>query len=164
MCLFVNSSINKTQLLPGCWWIYKKKLYDSSCSAFQRIEWPLFIELFTNRHMSAIKKNNYSICIPTVAIWLWGLRNHYLFYNLPQFLKCVLYWFPTKNLDRSWTIAIGQTGRIFFSAEDYTNMSYYNCCGIRPKHSNFSKRLWEKIGRAHVLPPPPFLKCYCALV
>jgi ABC-type dipeptide/oligopeptide/nickel transport system ATPase component len=29
---------------------------------------------------------------------------------------------------RSWTI-----GRdIFFSAEDYTNMSYYNCCGIRP--------------------------------
>ena len=21
----------------------------------------------------------------------------------------------------------------------YTNMSYYNCCGIRPKHSNISK-------------------------
>ena len=28
----------------------------------------LFIELFTNRHMSAIKKNNYSIFIPIVAI------------------------------------------------------------------------------------------------
>jgi hypothetical protein len=64
-----------------------------------------------------------------------------LFYNLLQFLTFVLYWFPTKNLDRSWTIGIGQTGRIFFSAEDYTNMSYYNCCGIRPKHStgNISK-------------------------
>jgi hypothetical protein len=57
------------------------------------------------------------------AIWLWGLRNNYLFYNLLQFLTFVLYWFPTKNLDSSWTI--GQTGRIFFCAEDYTNMSYY---------------------------------------
>ena len=53
--------------------------------------------------------------------------------------------FYTKNLDRSWTIAIGQTGRIFFSAEDYTNMSYYNCCGIRPKHSNISKRVGEGV-------------------
>ena len=26
-----------------------------------------------------------------------------------------------------------------YSAEDYTNMSYYNCCGIRPKHSTISK-------------------------
>ena len=45
----------------------------------------LFIELFTNRHVSAIKKNNYSIFIPIVAIWLWGLGNNYLFYNLLQF-------------------------------------------------------------------------------
>ena len=70
----------------------------------------LFIELFTNRHVSAIKKN-YSIFIPIIAIWLWGLRNNYLFYNLLQFLTFVLYWFPTKNLDRSWTIGIGQTGK-----------------------------------------------------
>ena len=28
----------------------------------------LFIELITNRHVSAIKKNNYSIFIPIVAI------------------------------------------------------------------------------------------------
>ena len=103
----------------------------------------LFIELFTNRHVSAIKKNNYSIFIPIVAIWLWGLRNNYLFYNLLQFLTFVLYWFPTKNLDRSWTI--GQTGRKKISAEDYTNMSYYNCCGIRPKHSNISKRVGEGV-------------------
>jgi hypothetical protein len=58
-------------------------------------------------------------------------------------LTFVLYWFPTKNLYRSWTI--GQTGRIFFSAEDYTNMSYYNCCGIRPKHSNISKKVGEGV-------------------
>ena len=32
-----------------------------------------------------------------------------------------------------------------FSAEDYTNMSYYNCCGIRPKHSNISKRVGEGV-------------------
>jgi hypothetical protein len=58
-----------------------------------------------------LKKYNYSIFIPIVVIWLWGLRNNYLFYNLLQFLTFVLYWFPTKNLHRSWTIAIGQTGR-----------------------------------------------------
>ena len=118
----------------GC--IYKFFLYIDQHPGNNCV---LFIELFTNRHVSALlKKNNYSIFIPVVAMWLWGLRNNYLFYNLRQFLKFVLYWFPTKNIDRSWTI--GQTGRIFFSAEDYTNMSYYNCCGIRPKHSNISKR------------------------
>jgi len=58
-------------------------------------------------------------------------------------LTFVLYWFPTKNLYRSWTI--GQIGRICFSADDYTNMSYYNCCGIRPKHSNISKRVGEGV-------------------
>jgi hypothetical protein len=99
----------------------------------------LFIELFTNRHVSAIKRNNYSIFIPIVAIWLRGLRNNYLFYNLLQFLTFVLYWFPTENIDRSWTI--GQTGINKNSAEDYTNTSYYNCCGIRPKHSNISNRV-----------------------
>ena len=48
-----------------------------------------------------------------------------------------------ENLNRSWTI--GQAGRILFSAEDYTNMSYYNCCGIRPKHSDISKRVGEGV-------------------
>jgi hypothetical protein len=33
----------------------------------------------------------------------------------------------------------------FISAEDYTNMSYYNGCGIRPKHSNISKRVREGV-------------------
>jgi hypothetical protein len=120
--------------------IYKFFLYIDQHPGINCI---LFIELFTNRHVSAIKKNNYSIFIPVVAIWLWGLRNNYLFYNLHQFLKFVLYWFPTKNIDRSWTI--GQTGKNKFSAEDYTNMSYYNCCGIRPKHSNISKRVREGV-------------------
>jgi hypothetical protein len=51
----------------------------------------LFIELFTNRHCLQLKKNNYSIFISIVAIWLWGLRNNNLFYNLFQFLTFVLY-------------------------------------------------------------------------
>jgi len=34
---------------------------------------------------------------------------------------------------------------IFFSAEDYTNMSYYNCYGIRLKHSNISKRVGREL-------------------
>ena len=52
----------------------------------------LFIEPFTNRHVSAIKfLFNYSIFIPIVAIWLWGLRNNNLFYNLLHFLTFVLY-------------------------------------------------------------------------
>jgi hypothetical protein len=42
-----------------------------------------------------LKKNNYSIFIPIVAIWLWGLRNNYLVYNLLQFYTD----FPTKNLE-----------------------------------------------------------------
>jgi hypothetical protein len=50
----------------------------------------LFIELFTNRHVKK-KKNTVSIFIPIVAIWLWDLRNNYLFYNLLQFLTFVLF-------------------------------------------------------------------------
>ena len=103
----------------------------------------IYRTIYKQTRVCIIKKNNYSICIPVVAMWLRGLRNNYLFYNLSQFLKFVLYWFPTKNIDRSWTI--GQTGRILFSAEDYTNMSYYNCCGIRPKHSDISKRVGEGV-------------------
>jgi hypothetical protein len=51
------------------------------------------------------------------------------------------YTYILYKVSRSWTI-----GRdILFSAEDYTNMSYYNCCGIRPKHSNISKRVGEEV-------------------
>jgi hypothetical protein len=35
--------------------------------------------------------------------------------------------------------------RHIFSAEDYTSMSYCNLCGIRPKHSNISKRVGEGV-------------------
>ena len=93
--------------------------------------------------MSAIKKNYYSILIPIDAIWLWGLRNNYLFYNLLQFLKFVLYWFPTKSKESRKKLDHWANWQNFFSAEDYTNMSYYNCCGISPKHSNISKRVGE---------------------
>jgi hypothetical protein len=34
---------------------------------------------------------------------------------------------------------------IFFLLEDYTNMSYYNLCGTRTKHSNISKRVGEGV-------------------
>ena len=98
----------------------------------------LFIELFTNRHVKK-KITTVSIFIPIVAIWLWDLRNNYSFYNLLQFLTFDLFiTYILYKVFRSWTIAIGRD--IFFSAEDYTNMSYYNCCGIRPKHSNISTR------------------------
>ena len=40
---------------------------------------------------------------------------------------------------------MGKLAEFFFSAEDYTNTSYYNCCGIRPKHSNISKRVGEGV-------------------
>ena len=70
--------------------------------------------------------------------------SYYLFYNLLQFLTFVLfitYMLYKVKVSRSWTI-----GRdIFFSTEDYTNMSYYNCCGIRPKQSNISKRMGEEV-------------------
>jgi len=42
-------------------------------------------------------------------------------------------------------LEVGPLADIFFSAEDYTNMSYYNCFGIRSKHSNISKRVGEGV-------------------
>ena len=100
-----------------------------------------------------LKKNNYSIFIlywfPIFVLYWFPT---FILYWFPTFIlywfpTFVLYWFPTKNLDRSWTIliGIGQTGRNFFSTEDYTNMNYYNCCGIRPKNSNISKRVGEGV-------------------
>jgi hypothetical protein len=52
-------------------------------------------------------------------------------YSLPTFC--------TKYLE------VGPLAEIFFSVEDYTNMSYYNCCGIRPKNSNILKRVGEGV-------------------
>jgi hypothetical protein len=74
----------------------------------------LFIELFTNTCLQLKKITTVSIFIPIVAIWLWDLRNNYLFYNLLQFLTFVLfitYILYKHYISRSWTI-----GRdIFFS-------------------------------------------------
>ena len=33
---------------------------------------------------------------------------------------------------------LAETARHLSSSEDYTNMSYYNLCGIRSQHSNIS--------------------------
>jgi hypothetical protein len=69
-----------------------------------------------------------------MSLMLWSVMLPYwLVMDIENLL--VLYWFPTKN-HKSWTI--GQTGRTFVPAEDYTNMSYYNCCGIRRYASSCS--------------------------
>jgi hypothetical protein len=52
----------------------------------------LFIELFTNRHLSAIKKNDQSVFLFQLLQFDYeDLRNNYLFYNLLQFLTFVLF-------------------------------------------------------------------------
>jgi len=53
-------------------------------------------------------------------------------------LTFVLHFHYLQRIYRSWTI--GQIDRHIFSAEDYTNMSYYNNCGIRPSTVTFQKR------------------------
>jgi hypothetical protein len=72
-------------------------LHEDAYKFFLLIDQPpgnncvLFIELFTNRHVSAIKKNNYSIFIPIVAIWSWGLRNNYFIDGHIEFPYCRLF-------------------------------------------------------------------------
>ena len=52
----------------------------------------LFIELFTNRHLSAIKKNDQSVFLFQLLQFDYeDLRNNYLFYNLLPFLTFVLF-------------------------------------------------------------------------
>ena len=98
-----------------------------------------------------LKKNNYSIFIPIVAIWLWGLRNNYLVYNLLQFYTD----FPTKNLEVG---PLGKLAEFCFLLKttqiwvitivvvvDQSTVTFQKewgrgyLCGIRPKHSNLSK-------------------------
>jgi hypothetical protein len=64
----------------------------------------LFIELFTNRHVSAIKKNNQSVFLfQLLQFDLWDLRNNYLFYNLLQFLTFVL-WTIGRDIFFCWRL------------------------------------------------------------
>jgi hypothetical protein len=52
----------------------------------------LFIELFTNRHLSAIKKNDQSVFLFQLLQFDYeDLRNNYLFYNLLPFLTFALF-------------------------------------------------------------------------
>jgi hypothetical protein len=53
----------------------------------------------------------------------------------------IIYSFPSYIL-YSWTIE--QIDRHRSSAEDYTNMSYYNLCGIGSQQNNISKGKGEK--------------------
>ena len=133
----------------------------------------LFIELFTNRHVSAIKKNNQSVFLFQLLqfdyeIWeiiiyfttcfsfwrLWDLRNNYLFYNLLQFLTCVLFnTYILYRVSRSWTyFFLLKTTQIWVITIvvvlDQSTVTFqkgwggchYNLCDIRSKHSNISTR------------------------
>ena len=63
------------------------------------------------RHVKK-KITTVSIFIPIVAIWLWGLRNNNLFYNLLQFLTFVLYFHYLQRIN----IEVGPLGKL---AETY---------------------------------------------
>ena len=75
---------------------------------------------------------------------IWSLTNNNYNPYLLQFLTVsfnirtfVLYLHSLAIY--SWTVE--QIGKdMFFSAEDYTNMNYYNLCGINSKHSNISNK------------------------
>jgi hypothetical protein len=75
----------------------------------------------------SLSKYSVSIFIPIVAIWLWDLRNNYLFYNLLQFLTFVLFiTYILYKESRSWNIVIGR--EIFFSANKNTDwLFFFNC-------------------------------------
>jgi hypothetical protein len=60
----------------------------------------------------------------------------------------IIYSFPSY-ISYSWTIE--QIDRHRSSAEDYTNMSYYNLCGIGSQQNNISKgKGGKKGGGVHI--------------
>ena len=101
-------------------------------------------------------KNNVSIFIPIVAIWLWDLRNNNLFYNLLQFLTFVLNFHylhiiyievrPLDKLAETYFFLLKTTQIWFITTVVVLDQSpvtfqkggegYYSLCGIRPKNSN----------------------------
>jgi hypothetical protein len=106
----------------------------SDCD-LQCIYWTVYMQMSVNINASAIKKKttlNYSSFIPLLQFELSNLimhevllDNNYSLYLL-HFLLTIYVW-------ANWQ-------RYLSSAEDYTNMNYYNMCGIRSDHSNISKR------------------------
>ena len=104
----------------------------------------LFIELFTCRlvvNTSAIEKQtlNYSSFIPLLQSYL---RSDKIITAVTSAFDCrcqyrfMLYLHSLAIY--SWTFE--QIGRHLSSAEDYTNMTCYNLCGINSKHSNISNK------------------------
>ena len=78
----------------------------------------LFIELFTNRHVSAIKKNNQSV-------FLFQLLQFYyeIWEIIIYFTTCFSFWRLFYSLPTFYTkyLEVGLLAETFFSAEDYTN-------------------------------------------
>ena len=85
----------------------------------------LFIELFTNRHVSAIKK------ITTVSLFLL-LQFDYEIWEIIIYSTTSV--FDICSILVSYKESI-EVGHIFFC------WRLHKCCGIRPKHSNISKRV-----------------------
>jgi hypothetical protein len=88
--------------------------------------------------VSAIKK------ITTVFLFQLLQFDYEVWEIIIYFTTCFSFW-SLFYWTSFWSWTIGQTGRKKISAEDHTNMIYYNCCGIRPKHSNISKRVGKGV-------------------
>ena len=99
---------------------------------WQKLTWPMARWAKNNQSVFLFQLLQFDYEIWEIIIYFTTCFSFWrLFYSLPTFC--------TKYLE------IGPLADIFFSVEDYTNMSYYNCCGIRPKHSNISKRVGEGV-------------------
>jgi hypothetical protein len=96
-CLFVNSSINRTQSDADQ---YIKKTYASSCSAFQRIEWPTFAYKWPywywiwelRFHFTEMRINTSKVILPN----LWKCRYH-VYWNLSYPLSILKVIFSKSN-------------------------------------------------------------------
>ena len=88
-----------------------------------------------------IKTLNYSSFIPLLQFDLRSLKYSFICYPLHASVFDVCAMLSFHGYIYIWTFE--QVGKdICFSAEDYTNLSYYNdeMCGTRSKHSNIKKR------------------------
>jgi hypothetical protein len=119
----------------------------------------LFIDLFTNRHVSAINKNNQSVFLFQLLQFdyeIWEIIIYFttcfsfwrLFYSLPTFRTKYLevgplgetYFFLLKTT-QIWIITIVVVlDQSTVAFQKGWGGGYYNLCGIRSKYSNISKR------------------------
>jgi hypothetical protein len=143
---FVEMHVDASDIYPSALVLLFYTRHRVNITIYQTVYLHTDMWLQTLTHIQLKNKLWTTVAFLRCCNLIWGLaNNNYSLYFL-QFLTisgnlrlCYIYFHSLLYCTPIYSWTIKQIDRHRSSAEDHTNISYYNLCGIGSQHSNISK-------------------------